>query len=221
MKQSILFVSFFFVVAGCIAQTSNISMYSNGVCNCLDSLSKTGGVHQNFPTCFSLTLERNSSAFMQELLQTYGDTSEKSLNKLNDDLLSRMSIDLIQSCTSYFEYTDSLQQRQYKSLNKDSLVALLKHLDSYNETQRDKEYYQYASKLYFQSGDYDNALKNVEQVLLKDSFNTTAIFIKASIEEKKGNYSEAIALYNKVAALANNNAILIYSAMAKRRKNGL
>jgi tetratricopeptide (TPR) repeat protein len=187
----------------------------------LDSLEKSGNVHQSFPACYSLTLEKNASSVMQELTDKYGDNSEKSMTLLNDEIMLGMSLDLIESCTIYFAYIDSLQQQQYKDLNKDSLGVLLMHLNNYDTSQRDAKYYQSLSTIYFQLGNYNKASEHVEHILSIDSQNASALFIRASILEKKGNYSDAIALYDKVATITNKKAFLIYSAVAKRKKNGL
>jgi tetratricopeptide (TPR) repeat protein len=204
-----------------LSQSVTPIRYSEGVCDCLDSLGKFGGVDENFPACYRQAIEKNASAVTQLLKEKYGDDTEKNITLLNDEIMIIMSLDLIESCSTYFAYTDSLQHQQYKNLNKDSLEVLIKRLNNYNATQRNTKYYQSLSTLYFQLGDYIKAMENVECTLSLDSQNASAMFIRASILEKKGNYSDAITLYDKVAALTKNKAFLIYSALAKRKKSGL
>ncbi|MEO6288956.1 MAG: hypothetical protein ABIO76_03495 [Ginsengibacter sp.] len=50
--------------------------------------------------------------------------------------------------------------------------------------------------------------------------NFQGLYIKAWINEIKGNYDEAISLYNKVAELTHMNSFYIFSEVAKRKKNG-
>ena len=195
--------------------------YSKGICNCLDSLNKTSDIEHSFPICFGLALDRNASALAQELIKTYGNTNKESMTKLTDQIEISTSIELIHSCSTFFRFTDSLKHQQYKNLNKDSLVRILNSLESLDTTKRNKKYYAYASALYFQVGAYEKAMKNIAKVLSEDSTDVTALFIKASIDDANGNYGDAIAGYEKVANLSHQNSFYIYSALAKRKKNGL
>jgi tetratricopeptide (TPR) repeat protein len=203
------------------SQSSNTIDYSKGICECLDSLNKTSNTDHSFPICFGLSLDRNASALTQELIKKYGNTNKENIAKLTDQLELNVSIELIDSCTTFFRFTDSLKHKQYKKLNKDSLVSLLNDLESTDTTKRNKKYYVYASTLYFQLGAYEKAIQNVEKVLSEDSSDVKALFIKASIDDSKGNYDDAIAGYEKVTNLSHQNAFYIYSALAKRKKNEL
>jgi len=57
--------------------------------------------------------------------------------------------------------------------------------------------------------------------LSQDSTHPTALFIKASILDARKDYQAAIILYDKVAELSPQKGMHIYSAIAKRKKNGL
>jgi len=191
------------------------------ICNCLDSLNeRAGSTQNNFPDCFSLALDRNYSEIMREFHKSYSDTTQATLTKFTNELEIRFSILLIHDCTTFFELTDSLYKQQYKDLNKDSLKILLQELQTRDITKRNNDYYEYAGMLYFQLGIYDEALENVEKVLSKDSTRTKSLFIKASIDDKNGNYQEAIFLYEKIAKLS-NKIFYIYSEMAKRKQKSL
>jgi hypothetical protein len=68
---------------------------------------------------------------------------------------------------------------------------------------------------------FDSALTNANIVLRLDSTNTQAMFFKGWVNEIKGNYDEAILLYDKVAASTKQENFLIFLALAKRKKNGM
>jgi tetratricopeptide (TPR) repeat protein len=166
-------------------------------------------------------LDRNSSAIANRVIKEYGSVTKKNTEKVTDELEIEVSIKLIDSCTTFFRFTDSLKHQQYKNLNKDSLVRLLNGLGSFDTTKSSKIFFVRAGVLYYQLGDHERALKNAERVLSEDSVNITALFIKAFIYDTRGNYQEAITLYDKVAELSHQKSVYIYSALARRKKNGL
>jgi tetratricopeptide (TPR) repeat protein len=194
---------------------------SKGVCECIESSNRTADVEANFRTCFLLSLDRHKPELMQEVQKRYGDLNEKNIMKLMDSLYIEVGIKLIGSCKSYFTFMDSLMHQSYKNLNKDSLKNLLHGAESVNIEKKDKKRYEYISTLYFQLGDYNKAMENSEKILSQDSTSITALFIKASFMDSIKNYQEAIIFYDKVAKLSHQNSFYIYSAIARRKKNGL
>ena len=86
---------------------------------------------------------------------------------------------------------------------------------------QNKDYYNQKALLFFQSKIYDSSLANANKVLNIDSTNAQAMYFKGWVDEIKGNYNEAIFLYDKVAALTQQDDFLIFSALARRKKNGM
>ena len=210
------------VMFGCSNSQSSVDPdYTKGFCNCLDSLNKTTNTNHSFPDCFGAMLDRNSSAVRSRATKEYGSASQANLEKVMNELEIEVSIDLIDSCTTYFRFIDSLKHQQYKNLNKDSLVNLLKGLSNFDTIKNSKTYYVRAATLCYQLGDYETASKNADRVLSEDSTNVTALFIKAFAYDTRGNYQNALTLYDKVARLSHQSSFYIYSALARRKKNGL
>jgi tetratricopeptide (TPR) repeat protein len=221
MKQFLIVITFLLITVYSNGQSAASMNFSNGICHCLDSLNKTTDVEHSFPICFSQALEKNASAVFQEMIQTYGDTTETTMNRFTDTLEVRSSIYLIGTCTIFYKYTDSLYNQQYKKLNKDSLQTVLKRLEEIDSTKRTKSYYLSLGIVYFQLRIYDKALESIEKVLSEDSTNIKSLFIKASINLRMQNYDEAIELFDQVAKLSHQNSFYIYSAMAKRKESGM
>jgi tetratricopeptide (TPR) repeat protein len=221
MKNFISAIAILFLFGCSNSQSTNDAGYSKEICECLDSLSKPADVEHNFPICFSILLDKNSSALTKEVIKTYGSFNKENVAKFTDRLEIRLSVNLFDSCTAFFKFTDSLKHQQYKNLSKDSLTRLLGGLESIDSTKRSKNYYVSASTLHFQLGEYEKAMENVDKVLSEDSLNVSALFIKAFIFDVKGNYQDAIALYDKAARLSHQDGFYIYSALARRKKNGL
>ena len=116
---------------------------------------------------------------------------------------------------------DSLRFNSINKINQDSVTIQLKNLDTVGSVRRNKDYYNQKSLLFFQSKMYDSSLANANKVLNIDSANAQAMYFKGWVDEIKGNYDEAIFLYDKVAALTKQDNFLIFSALAKRKKNGM
>lgn len=68
---------------------------------------------------------------------------------------------------------------------------------------------------------YDSSLVDIEKSLSLNANNFQGLYIKAWINEIKGNYDEAISLYDKVAELTHMKSFYIFSEIAKRKKSGL
>jgi len=221
MKHFIIVNVFLLFLVRSNCQSSTVIDYSKGICECLDSLNKTGDVETNFIPCLRLSVDRHLPEFILEVTKRYGDSTAENMTKFIEVLEIEVSIKLINSCTPYFMFTDSLKHQQYKNINRDSINKLLKKVESVSNTNRNKRYYECTSSLYFQLGNYDKAMENVEKILSEDSADIMALFIKASVMDSKKNYREAIILYDKAAELSHQNAFYLYSAIARRKMNGL
>lgn len=202
-------------------QSSFDKTYSTDICNCFDSLKQEKALNENsFPLCFQITIEKNPSAFIKECLTLYGDTTEETGNKFGKEIAERMSISLVSSCKTYFIMTDSLRYDDYKNLNKDSLKNQVRKMETVTISKRDKDFYDGRGLLYFQLGQYDKSLQDINIVLGLDPNDVKNIFTKAWIDEIKGNYPEAITLYERAEHISNIKAFEIFIAIAKRKKNG-
>jgi tetratricopeptide (TPR) repeat protein len=158
---------------------------------------------------------------MQEYKRIYGDTVFSEDRHFGRDLYERIKVSLVGECKPYAILFDSLRYNSIKKLNQDSVTIQLKNLDTVGLVRRNKDYFNQKSLLFFQAKMYDSSLANANKVLNIDSTNTQAMYFKGWVDEIKGNYDEAIFLYDKVAALTKQDNFLIFSALAKRKKNGM
>ena len=204
-----------------LGQTQFEKQYSSDVCSCVENKHLTTYTVDNFITCFQEALEKDSIQVMQEYKRIYGDTVFSEDRHFGRDLYERIKVSLIGECKTYAILFDSLRYNSINKINQDSVTIQLKNLDTVGSVRRNKDYYNQKSLLFFQSKMYDSSLANANRVLTIDSANAQAMYFKGWVDEIKGNYDEAIFLYDKVAALTKQDNFLIFSALAKRKKNGM
>lgn len=218
--RSFKFVVFLLFATPSFGQSALDIKYSTDVCACLDSVKITGLNEENFLDCFQKAMQQNTDLILQEVNEKYGDSSEASGYKFGKDLAERAMINLVGECRTYFVLTDSMRYGDYKNLNQDSLGVLLKNLNNTQTASRDEEFYSNKALLFFALKNYDSSLFEIEKSLNLEPNNFPSLFLKGWINEIKGNYDEAIILYNKLAELTHMNSYYIFSEVAKRKKNG-
>lgn len=202
-------------------QSTLDAKYSADVCGCLDSIKITGLTRQSLFDCFQKAMLQNNDLIVQATKSKYGDTSEASGYKFGKELAERITISLVRDCKTYFILTDSLRYGDYENLNSDSLKLHLSILDKTKDSLKDDKLYANKALIFFELKNYDSSLFAIEKSLSLNSNNIQSLYIKAWINEIKGNYDEAIMLYNKVAELTHMNSFYIFSEVAKRKKNGM
>lgn len=195
--------------------------YSKDVCSCLENKNLTKFNSKDFIECFQQVLDDDSALAMQEYKRMYGDTSLENGKDFGRYVIEKAQIRLIDECKPFFMLFDSLRYESINHLNQDSLKKQLTELKITHASNMDGKFYNEKAVLFFQLKMYDSSLHDVENVLRLDANNPQSLFMKAWINEIKGKYDEAIVLYDKVAALTNQNNFLIFSAIAKRKKNGM
>ncbi|HET7119037.1 MAG TPA: hypothetical protein VFI29_21270 [Hanamia sp.] len=195
--------------------------YSSDVCACLDSIKAKGINEQNFSDCFQKAAMQNSGLILKETKQEYGDTSEESAYKFGKELAERISITLVKNCRTYFIITDSMRYDDYKNLNEDSIKFQLKDMEETEVSKQNDEFFSNKAMLYFELKMYDSSFTNVEKALTINSDNIQGLYLKGWLNEIKGNYDDAILLYDKVAELTQVKSFYIFSEIAKRKKTGM
>lgn len=220
MKTFLLVVTFF-IHAFLFGQAKLDTKYAADVCACFDSLKLKGINEENFPECFQEAMLKNSDLIIEATKKQYGDTSEESANKFGKDFAERMTIALVKSCKTYFILTDSMRYEDYKNLNEDSIKGQLKGMKETANSKQSDEVMSDIALLYFELKTYDSSLSYAKKALAINSNNIQALFIKGWINEIKGNYDEAILLYNKLAELTHMKSFYIFSEVAKRKKSGI
>lgn len=219
MKIFILLL-FLFSSSVLLGQSAFEIKYSKDVCNCLDSINNTEKLSQlNFENCFLKGIMDDSISLLQECFKIYGDTSYESGYKFGQDLIERTTINLVGQCKTYFIFVDSLRYEDYKNLNQDSLKLELEKLNNTEISKSNDEFYSNKALIFFEMKLYDSSLINIENALNLNSNNFQSLYLKAWINEIKGNFDVAIKLYDKVAELTQMKGYYIFSAVAKRKKN--
>ena len=220
MRTFMLIVTFF-IHTYLFGQSELDTKFSADVCSCFDNLKVKEINEQNLPECFEKAMKLNSDLIIEETKKKYGDTSEESGYKFGKDFAERMSIALVKSCKTYFILVDSMRYDDYKNINKDSIKIQLKKIDQTENSKQSDELMSDKALMFFELKMYDSSLSNAKKALAINSNNIEALYIEGWINEIKGNYDDAILLYNKVAELTHTNSFYIFSEIAKRKKSGM
>jgi len=192
----------------CYSQLDNPSVYSKDVCHCLDSV---GDVEKNFPDCLQFAIDRHRKELQ--------DSTEYT-DSLTQALMLNLEVNLITNCPTFFKFTDSAIQAAFQKSavsNKDSLRHLLSITDTIPVLRRDSGYYGIRATIYYNLGQYQTALNEIDQYLIKVPNSAMGLFLKGKLLDLMGNYSDAVPLYDRVAEMTNNKAVLIYSAIARQK----
>ena len=221
MRRPFIFIISLFIAKFSLGQHTLDKKYSADVCACLDSFKRINLNEQSLPICFQKAMLQNSDLIIQEVKKQYGDTTEENGHKFGQELAERMSITLVKECKTYFILTDSLRYEDYKALNQDSIKLQLINLEKIDPANRNEEFYNDKALLFFEQKNYDSSLSSIKKALILNSNSFQSLYFKAWINEIKGNYDEAVLLYNKVAELTHNKNFYIFSEVAKRKKNGM
>jgi tetratricopeptide (TPR) repeat protein len=219
--RPLIFIVLVFSSTVSFGQAEFEKQYSNDVCSCMEKKQYTTYNSDNFLICFQQAFEKDSAQVIKEYERIYGDTLFSESRHFGNELYQKIRISMISDCKPYAVFIDSLRYNHLKNLNQDSLKVELKNLDTIASAKQDVDYYNQRSMLFFQLHLYDSALNNSDKVLQQDSNNAQALYFKGWVNEIKGNYDEAIMLYDKVALMTKEEDFLIFSALAKRKKNGM
>jgi tetratricopeptide (TPR) repeat protein len=220
--RAFIFIALFFFSKCLFGQSAFDKKYSKEVCNCLNNFKSTKDLTEtDFMDCFQKVMQADSDLVLQECKNIYGDTSYESGYKFAKDLIERTTINLVKDCKTYFVLTDSLRYEDYKNLNQDSLKLKISNLNNTENSKRNDKFFCEKALLFFELKMYDSSLVDIEKALSLNSNNVQSLYIKAWINEIKGNYDEAISLYDKVAELTHMKSFYIFSEVAKRKKNGM
>lgn len=219
MNRLILSLLFAFLLNYSASSQTNLdSAYRNEVCKCIDSTIILGPNNDIIADCFELAVYKFEKEFTEEVLRLYGDTTEENAARLGTELAGRAAINLIGECDAYFYLMDSIRYTEFRNLDEDSLKNQLSKLNSPDRKETEGILSQKAL-LYFQLKSYDSTLVYSDAALNMNGNNTLCLFLKAWAKELKGDYDEAITLYNQVADMTKQQNYYIFSEIAKKKKS--
>lgn len=202
------------------AQTDLEKKFSEGSCNCIDSLAAKNNLsEETLFYCFENALRANRKLVEQESKRIYGDTSEESGHKLGGDLAKNAMLSLVGICKTYFYFMDSLRYEDYKNLDFDSLTLVFNEMSTVGIENQSEKFLEKRALLSFHLKKYESSLEDISAVLQINPENGQSIFLKGWINEIRGDYDTAKAMYDRVADITKNNSFLIFSEIARRKKN--
>ncbi len=219
MRTQILIILLFFSGAAS-AQDSLKTIISNDVCNCIDHLKKI--TEDSLSSCFQNAIQKSKEAFIVPGKSNYTDSSYyKASEKLRQEIFESVFLQMVQTCTSYFVFMDTLRHAQLKEFDKDSLKREINKISESDPKKWKKDFYTERGIMYFEMADMENALADFNNAIKSDPNAQESIYFKAWIFELKGNYEDSYKLYNQLAVLTNKSQYKIMAAVVKRKKDGL
>ena len=207
------------------SQTTDVlSKYDEDVCNCINQLKDSGKLNAyTFPECFIAAMKQDTILFVESAVAKGIDTSNK--NNLADfasTMGMQSMIRLIDKCPAYYELMDSVQYIGFKTLNENAVLSEIQAMNKSDSTYWSDNFYRRRANLYFYIKQYDKAIADADKGLSISPDNHGCLLIKALANERKNNFDETIALYDKIASLSENSAnrtvFLIYKEIAKKKK---
>lgn len=124
---------------------------------------------------------------------------------------------LIQNCDTYYEFFNSIredslisQKDDFSQSKIDSLTSLINENKTTDLLLKRGTAYLYLQKLKKAERDYSESLKI-------DDTNIKIMLLLGWTKEKQGNYHKAIKIYEKALALSNQQEIILFIELAKRK----
>lgn len=204
------------ILAAC-GQKGDISKEetSKGLCDCFNSKT-TGSIDNRLTSCLQEIIDerQNNLSVTTDNL----DTIKKELNKFNLDLMILMT----RTCDSYFSEINKIYDNGYpldsSAVNNQEIDLLTKRIES--ATNQDSIKSLLHKKVYklIQARQYTLALENLANIKTLDKDDYGANLASAYIFNQLDMYDKAIAEIEKAISLSDNLNLVLYSEIAKRKK---
>ena len=217
MKKTCYLIILFFNSLVAFGQDT-IDIHTNQkICDCIHSLKNP--TEESSAACFS-DLILKDSVFLT-IVSKLEDKSEQAGNELGRRLFENVSLELIGSCNDWYILMENLRVSDFKTLNVDSIKKEIVKIDSVDISKRTSNFYTFRGVMYFQTSELNKAIADFDMALNLNKNEIQSIFFKAWSLEIKGEYDNAILLYNQLVLLTNNPQFKIFEAIAKRKKHGI
>ena len=206
---------FFFNIS--YAQNTVSNIIAKNVCNCLrNKLSQGTLIYKDAVNCINFENEAQSELYINEAVQKYGDspTSSQAIQYAKDVGLN-VSLNLIDSCSSYRELMDTARYSLYSYLDKDSLLTEISKLNLADTSNRKLNFYTKRAKMLFWISNIKEAAQDARQILKIDSTNQLGLHISAMQFELNHDYESALNIYTALYKTSNNPRYAIDAAIAK------
>ena len=198
---------------------------SKEICSCL---SNEKGLKQFsseiFSDCFFKAARKYYSEIKTECVKLYGDTSSENARKMGKKLQDDLSVFMIDNCEIYYSLRTAKRQSELlkiTSLNKDSLNKIIDSLGNITENRHDYSFFQKRASTLFRLANYDQAINDFDKAVKLDESDYSSLGMKAWAYELIGKYELAIKCYDILSKKMQVSLFSIYSAMARRKQNGL
>ncbi|MEP7373892.1 MAG: hypothetical protein ABI675_10915 [Chitinophagaceae bacterium] len=217
--KAFISIIFVLILSSTFGQNNVIDFVSDDVCKCI-MLAKNLTT-DTFRNCLNNSLEKNKDSISKSNIFPNKDASGEAASKLTKQIYSLVSVKMIYSCNPYFNLIDTSRYFEIHRLNQDSIKSEIQNISKIDASKQDKDFFMERGVMYFQISDLDKALVDFDKFLQLYKWSFTTIYFKALTLERKGDYNDAIELYNKLARVTGQNYFNIFAAIATRKKNGL
>jgi tetratricopeptide (TPR) repeat protein len=208
-----------FISATTVGQSTLDKKLSATFCDCFSSIQSQS--INDVQNCFLKASQANQDSLFMAIKSQYGEISNETINRFSQNLLSRMSVSLINDCDAYYKFMDTSRNSIYRDVNKDSVRNAIQVIINKNSENWGKSFFIQRGEMYFEISDLHNALADYNSALKLDSNSVLANYFKAWILERNGNYNEAYDICNRLTLLSSNIKYKILAAIVNRKKDGL
>lgn len=190
------------------------------LCDCMPHILEISKDSETMIECMVKSIGKDSIELQNELEKKYGVQAEEMFFQLGQQYFTSNSVELIDSCDTYFHIMDTMRLLNFQAYNKDSLIDVLNKFNKTDDYYKDTSFYYHRGICYFSLGEYANALSDLS-LSSDNAKNITKMSIIALATEFNKEYDRAISMYNNLFLLTNINEYKIFAAIAKRKKNRL
>lgn len=221
MKYQLTLIFLFSFLCG-YNQENIYSKFENELCDCIEKNSSANLFSSPvFTNCLDEILTRNADELVNAAAEKYGDPNGK-MDTFTKFFIDSVQVDLVYKCTIYFNKMDSSRYTFGIQKDKNTLQRMLADYKAHPSSTA--VYFFNRAEIYFQLGDYKNALVDINKSIQYDSSKAESYITKGLLLEKQSQFEQAIIQYNRaLGAYTKNkndegyNSLRMFIAVATRK----
>jgi tetratricopeptide (TPR) repeat protein len=155
---------------------------------------------------------------LEKMIDKTSDVSEYEQGKiLGRQLFFDMQNSLIQNCDLYYEFFDNMREESRIAMKDVFSQSTIDSLDILITENKTTELLWERGNAYFYQNKLEKAEKDYTECIEINNNHIQSLFFLGWVNERQGNFTKAIELYEKIIALTNNEEIILFLELAKRK----
>ena len=195
-------------------QDSLCSIIAKNVCTCLNDKEIIN--YKTTVDCVNTEMQNQSELFANEGIAKYGNSiSEKESNLFGKEVGLKVSLRLIENCSTYRNIMDTARYSLYSYLNRDSLLTKISKLNLTDSINRNLNFYVKRCRMLFWIANFEDAFKDAQKILILDNTNQLGLHVTAMHMELNKEYSGALKIYKNLYNISSNPRYAIDEALVQ------